>query len=904
MRHDARYHPLSYAVAWLVFLCHSLCGQQYSVYTAAGGGVPPSSIPAISAGFDAPYGVAADAVGNIYFSSGDRWVFRVDSNGILTRVAGIGTTGYSGDGGPAINAQLNGPVGLAIDSKRNLYIADTFNGRIRKVTPEGIITTVGGSTGVAGRGVAVDSADNLYVLSGVVRKVSTDGTVTTIVGDGLRNGYAGDGGPATSAELNNPQGGIACDAAGNLYIADTLNNRIRKVDRQGIITTYAGSSTAGSAGDGGPAANAQLVYPFGVAVDGSGNLFITEGFPPNYHVRKVSSGGTISTVSSLSFQGLGIAADRGGNVYFATGLLIKKLSPAGGESTTFAGNGGQSSSGDGGSATAASLAGPADVAVDAEGNLYIAEATGHRVRKVSPSGTITNLAGTGTAGFSGDGDQAAKAQLSSPKAVAVDSLHNVYVADTGNNRVRKIGADGKIGTVAGTDTVSSTGNLSAATNTRLISPQGVAVDSAQNVYIADTGNQQIRKLVPGGTISTVAGAYTQGFFGDGAKAVNALFFFPTAISVDNSGNLYILDFENYRIRKITASTGTIDTVAGNGTRNYPLDGGMAVNQGLYNAGGVSADSSGNFYIMDWSGVWRVSPRGIMTKLAAGNSLGGTLGDGGPAANATFSDPHGLAIDGSGNIFIADTGHDLVRVLKPVTPSVLVNVNAATYQPGPVSPDSFVTAAGQGLATVTLQATPPYPTSLGGTTVKVQDGLGVERLAAISYVSPGQVNYVLPSGAAIGSGTVTITSGSGSAATGPLVITAISPGLFLFSGTTLPAANVLRVDSRGVQTLEDVYAVGAAGQLVAKPINLGPVTDQVFLILYGTGIRGHSPNPNPVTVMVRGVPTLPTYAGPHSVFPGADQINLPLSRTLIGAGSVTIQLTVDGQSSNAAMVQVQ
>ena len=341
----------------------------------------------------------------------------------ITTIVGTGGRGSGGDGGPATAARLWEPRGVAVDGAGNLFIADPSARKIRKVNAWGIITTFAG-TGWGGRfggdggpaidaqlspyDVAVDGAGNLYIAdtgSHRIRKVDSTGTITTIVGPGStvinhRGGFGGDGGPATAALLREPHG-VALDAAGNLYIADTRNYRIRKVDSSGVITTIAGTGEYGFNGDGGLAIDAQLSGPHNVAVDGDGNLYIADR--DNNRIRKVDSSGTITTIA-------------GNGPSVAHGIY----------------------GGDGGPAVDAQLYFPSDVALDAAGNLYIADKGNHRIRKVDSTGTITTIAGTGEYGFGGDGGPAIDAQLSSPSNVALDAAGNFYIADTGNLRIRVV----------------------------------------------------------------------------------------------------------------------------------------------------------------------------------------------------------------------------------------------------------------------------------------------------------------------------------------------------------------------------------------------------------------------------------------------------------------------------------
>jgi hypothetical protein len=334
--------------------------------------------------------------------------------GTLITVAGTGTNDFSGDGGPATQATLSAPRGISMDAAGVLYIVDHGNGR--------------------------------------VRKVSADGTIATVAGVG-EEGFAGDGGPATEAHLFGPNSSVV-DGSGNLYIADLFNHRVRKVSPEGIITTVAGNGDEGTSGDGSPATKAMLGTPVGTAVDAAGNLYIADH--GEGRVRKVSPEGIITTVAG------------GGE-------------PADGV-------------GDGGPATAAQLSGPTGLALDTAGNLYIAEygllhttVFGQRVRKVSPDGIITTVAGTGKPGFSGDGGKASEAMVKRPFFVAVDTAGNLYIADWANYRVRKVSPEGIITTVAGSDKQKFSGEGGPATEAGLRGPSGVVVDAAGNLFIADSG---------------------------------------------------------------------------------------------------------------------------------------------------------------------------------------------------------------------------------------------------------------------------------------------------------------------------------------------------------------------------------------------------------------------------------
>jgi trimeric autotransporter adhesin len=576
---------------------------------------------------NSPRGVAVDNAGDLYIAdSGNNRIRKVTAAGMISTVAGNGSAGYSGDGGPANVAQLNLPAGVAVDTAGNLYIAEIFNYCIRKVTTAGVISTVagngtygfGGDGGPATSaqlsqlsGVAVDTAGNLYIADSGnhrIRKVTAAGVISTVAGTGT-SGYSGDGGLAATAQLNYPDS-VAVDTAGILYIGDNNNYRVRKVTAAGVISTVAGNGAYGYSGDGGPATTAQLSQLSGVAVDTAGNLYITDY--QNNRIRKVTAAGVISTVGGNGTKGFsgdggpafaamlnypeGMAVDTAGSLYIAdtNNNRIRKVTAAG-EISTIAGNGNWGYSGDGGPATIAWLNSPTGLAVDTAGNLYIADYANHRIRKVTVGGIISTVAGNGSPGFSGDGGSATAAQLNCPNAVAVDAAGNLYIADRGNRRVRKVTVAGMISTVAGNGSSGYSGDGGPATSAQLTYPAGVAVDAAGNFYIADSENHRIRRVTTAGVISTVVGNGIPGFSGDGGSATSAQLNNPIGVVVDAAGNMYFADFGNYRARKVTAA-GVISTVAGTGALGYSGDGGPAIAAQLPYTYGVAIDNVGNLYI--------------------------------------------------------------------------------------------------------------------------------------------------------------------------------------------------------------------------------------------------------------------------------------------------------------------
>ena len=494
---------------------------------------------------------------------------------MINTVAGNGSPGYSGNGGAAVNAQLDYPTGVAVDSAKNVYVADMYNCVIREITASGEITTIAGS---------------------------------------LIPGYLGDGGQATSAELAYPAD-VGVDSSGNVYIADSQNSVIRKVTTSGIISTVAGNGTAGYAGDNGSATIAHLNFPSGIAVTSSGILFVADS--DNSRLRQVSTSGTI---------------------------------------TTIAGNGAYSGSGN------LAFNNPTGIAMDASGNWYVADAGTNTIRKFSITGAVSTIAGSGVYGYAGDNASATTAEFSYPAGVAVDTSGNVYVVDSYNSRVRKIATNGLITTVAGNGTRGFAGNGVAATSAELDFPQGIAVDRAGNLYIADTNNCRIRK-VSGGIITTIAGNGTAGYTGDNGPASSSELNYPYGVAVDSTGNVYIADTLNNVIRQISTS-GTISTIAGNGFAGYSGDSGAPTSAQLNFPADLAVDPSGNLYIADAGNYVVRSVSGGAIATIAGNGQDGYSGDSGAATLAEIGHIHSLVLDSTGNLYLADATNSAVRMLSP------------------------------------------------------------------------------------------------------------------------------------------------------------------------------------------------------------------------------------------------
>jgi sugar lactone lactonase YvrE len=633
-----------------------------------------------------------DQSGNLFIADTFNCCVRhVGTNGIIRSVAGNGNQGYAGDGGAATNAELNNPNGVAVDGFGRLYIADSANNCIRKVDTNGLITTVAGngSGGNSGDGgpaasaelslpysVALNGAGCLFVsdeLNQCIRKIDTNGEITTFAGNGIP-GYQGDGGAATNAEFHYPTG-LALDTAGDLLIADSLNNCIRMVDTNGIITTVAGDGTAGYTGDGKAATNAELGIPIGVAVDATGSLLIDGS--DNNCIRKVAGNGIITSL--VTNAGLSaptdVASDPSGNLYIDDYNKYRILELAtNGLLTTVAGSGNTSQehgfrifAGDAGPATSARLNGPNDVVLGAAGDLIIADTANNRIRKVDTNGIILTVAGNGIANFAGDGGAATDSELNNPTGVAVDPAGNLFIADFSNQRIRKVDINGIITTVAGNGVFGFKGDGGAATNAELGNPTGVAVDGADNLFIADAANERIRKVDTNGIIWTVAGNGNSAYGGDGGLATNAELNNPGSVAVDAAGNFFIADTVNARIREVDTN-GVIWTVAGNGNNAYGGDGGAATNAELNYPNGVAVDNAENLLIADSqnSRIREIWTNGTVTTVAGkgtGAYAGSAAGDGGAATNALLLYPSAVAVDGNNNLFIADTGYGEIREVR-------------------------------------------------------------------------------------------------------------------------------------------------------------------------------------------------------------------------------------------------
>lgn len=680
---------------------------------------------------------------------------------IVSTLAGDGDAGViTGNARTtACNGQLDAPTSLAVDPKGNVYINSVLG--LERITSNGAVSTVEVAAAGAGiaspatstlffaitsaSGLASDTSGNIYVVgAGVVVKVVPDSGGEIVAGSSEQQGDVdGSGG---TAEFNNPQG-LAVDGAGNIYVADTGNNCIRKIAPDGTTTTLAGNGTAGDIdGTGGRNGTVEFDGPVAVAVDPQGNVYVADSL--NSSIRKVGPDGTTTTLAGNGLVGdldgtggatgtaefdtpNGVAVDGEGNVYVAdTGNMTIRVITTDGTTSTLAGTGANGSTG--GSGAVAQFSQPKGVALDQQGNLYVADTGSSTVRLIQlapgpndagPSATTTShgvaaggpvivstVAGNGQSGYN-DG-AGSGAEFNGPEGIAVDAMRTIYVADKLNQAIREVMANGSVATRSSADpgliianligiTVDRQGNIFTTEASNQIlqwnatvagatvlagdgtagdvdgasgphggaefdDPRGVAVDRLGNVYVADTGNNRIRMITSARTTSTFAGNGTAAFAdGSGGADGGAAFNGPQGVAVDNQGNVYVADTGNNRIRLVTPN-GATSTLAGNGAAAFAdgsggPDGGAAFN----GPRGVAVDNQGNVYVADTGNnrIRLVQPGGATTTIAGNGTPGFAEGSGGPNGTSEFNGPEDVAVDDQGNVYVADTGNNRIRILQ-------------------------------------------------------------------------------------------------------------------------------------------------------------------------------------------------------------------------------------------------
>ncbi len=578
-----------------------------------------------AARFNTPDGVAVDRLGNLYVvDSINNMIRKITPGGLVTTFAGTPGTKGSADGMGAA-ARFNNPLGIAVDIAGYLYVADAGNSTIRKISPGGVVTTLAGTPGAQGsadglgaagwfwypRAVAVDSAGTLYVAdNSTIRKVTSTGLVSTLAGKPGPWGSADGTGP--EAQFGGPEG-ITVDHTGTVYVADSLTNRIRKITPDGVVTTIRNSS--GSV--------ISIYNPHGIVLDDSGNVFVTVQYLNL--VEKITPDGVVTVVAGTAYSWPYSSVD--------------------------------------GTGTDARFNNPGGLALDSTGTLFVADTNGNTIRKITPLGVVTTLAGS--AGGIGNVDATGPdARFYEPAGLTVDGAGNVYVADTLNLEIRKITPAGIVTTLAGLNSWTYPGGVDGTgADARFYYPSGVAADKTGNLYVADTFDNAIRQISPGAVVTTLAGTLTWYNYGsaDGTGSA-ARFRYPDRVAVDGAGYLYVTDSGNNTIRKI-APGGVVTTLAGTAGITGSVDGTGGYAQ-FADPTGIAVDGTGNLYVTDTSTsiIRKITQAGVVTTLAGMAGVTGAADGTGPAAK--FNHPQDLAVDTVGNLYVADSGNNTIRMITP------------------------------------------------------------------------------------------------------------------------------------------------------------------------------------------------------------------------------------------------
>ena len=631
-------------------------------------------------------GVAVDSAGTFY-ASGDDTIYKISPRGVVSTLAGAPyqhfvygsiEAGESQDG-TGIDARFFHPAGLAIDSAGNIYVADTNNQTIRKITPGGVVTTFAGSaqqtgetdgTGSVARftsplGVRVDNGGNVFVADrATIRKITPDGAVTTVAGSAA--GLVGSADGVGSAARFNVTSDVVLDSAGNLYVTDSHNQTIRKITPGGAVTTLAGATEQIGSEDGTTAA-ARFYNPLGLTIDRADNVFVAD--TGNHSIRKITPAGVVTTFASTA-SGFGTAD--------GVGTLARFHHPGG-------------------------------LAVDSAGNVYVADTENSRIRKISPAGVVTTLAAPPTS----PGGTGAALAVYRPTSIAVDKTGNVYAASIATG-IQKITPDGIMSNVP--------------TSSSFVDGNALAVDGAGNIYYTD--GDTINKISPAGTITTLAGMNTAGAgaitYADGT-GTNARFDFPVGLVVDDAGNVYVADAGNSKIRKITPQ-GVVTTL--------PVDNKLFSVFNVFNTGGLAMDSAGNLYVTGLYEVTKITPGGTVSVI--GGADGGLGCQDGIGSTARFGFASGIAVDRAGTVYVADGDNHAIRkgVLagapvistQPLSQTVVVGSSGqfsvtAGGVPAPTYQWYFNGGVFTGATTDTLSFPNARSTDAGDYTVVVTNDLG-------------------------------------------------------------------------------------------------------------------------------------------------------------------------------------
>jgi sugar lactone lactonase YvrE len=866
--------------------------------------------------FANPWGVAADTAGNLYVADTDNHTIRiVTAGGAVSTFAGLAGLSGSADG-TGSGARFNQPQGVAVDTNGIVYVADTGNYTIRKITPAGVVTTLAGSAGISGstdatgrsarfyepEGIAVNSAGTLIYVADTwnhtIRQVTSAGVVTTLAGSAGNYGSAN--GIGSSAQFNQPQG-LAVDGTGNVYVGDTGNQMIRLVTPGGAVTTLTGSAGNYGSADG-TGSGASFWNPQGIALDSSANLYVADSF--NNTIRQVTPAGVVTTLAGTAgslgsadgtgaaarfWQPQGVAVDSFGNVCVADSAngTIRRIA-SGAVVTTLAGAASTGSAD--GTDGSARFYGPSGAAVDSSGSSYVADTGNGTIRAITSAGVVSTLAGS--AGNFGSTDATgSSARFYGPQAVAVGSAGNLYVADTANHTIRKITSGGVVSTLAG---LAGTNGLTDGTGTsaRFNGPQGLAADSSGTVYVADTWNHTIRKVTAAGAVTTLAGL--PGYYGDidgtsaGGGTNTARFYCPSGVAVDGSGNVYVADTRNHTIRKVT-SAGVVSTLAG-------LPGVWGSADGTNSSArfnqpqSIVVDLSGNLFVLDSGNqtIRMVAPVGtnwVVTTVAGQADVSGSAD--GTGSSAQFFYPGGIGANSAGSFCVADCGNNTIRAgvsSLNAAPVIVVQPQNQTANQGQNAAFS-VTATGSAPLTYQWQFN---STNLSGAT---------SSSYAVINAQPANV----------GSYSVIVTNSLGTATSSIALLTVVVP----------PAITLLPQSQTVIQGLNATFTVGASGSAPFTyqwSFNSGNIfgatassytranvqpTDAGTYSVVVSNPAGSATSAPPATLTVIAVPTPPGITGQPQNQTVSQTSNATFTVTATGSTPLSYQWLFNGNGLTGA-----
>jgi hypothetical protein len=904
-------------------------------------------------------GTGFDSTGSLLFCEAN-YIRRIDSKtGILTNFAGTGAVALSGDGGLAINASFASISSFTTDKKGNCYLIDANT--VRKITATtGIVTTIAGLTvsGYSGDGgpasaaqftsiaaIDIDAAGNIYLLDrgvGVVRKIAaSNGIITTIAGTGV-SGYSGDGALATTAQFRNPTS-IKVDENGNIIIADNNNYRIRRIiAATGIISTIMGDGTSATAidGEGGLAASAKLSQVQYLTNDKFNNIyFITGGM----FIRKINSTtGIVSTIVGLNGTcGTGFCGDGGlsneaglnnpyscaldslGNLFIADRLnyRIRKVDAITQIINTIAGIG--SFSGDGGPAKNAMINSPQRMVSNAQGDLVFVDGNNYLLRIINNSnGNISTLAGTGSGsgGFPGTGSTIPALQLviTPNSSIALDPTGANIYAQSANFIVKINRSSGAVSSFAGMGSNPAEGIPA---STALINNGSqIATDPTGNVYVVDRNRFCIRKItISNNLINTIVGNKTSGFSGDGGQALAASIGSVSSLTIDPFGNLYFADASNFRIRKVAVGTNIITTIAGTGIGGFSGDGGLASAAQIGSINSIASDVSGNLYFVDGTRIRKIDIKTGIISTIGGSGISGNEGDGGLASNAKLS-PSFLTVDKLNNVYISIPNFNVIRKIS-YSPNIDISIPEAGVLAGFTSCFGNVSAAQSFEVSGSNLIAPIIVTGSLLHEVSLSPASGFASSVSINavggIVSPTKIYTRVTSTSPVGinSGTIQVASNSAgsrttifrdsvAAAPAKPTISASTSSTFCAGGSIVMTSNT----NANYQWYKDGVAINGATSVSYTASSTGNYSVST------TNIGGCSSLSLPVVVTSVPLPATPTIAaknnitgiclnGTATLTSSASTGNQWFKDGIVISGATAASLSIIGSASNAGAYTV-